>query len=66
MISYPLTNTDDNIEYDTGVDYPLPDRGRADGLTTDEIAWAIEQGAKSEEDVFRLVNEHKEQQEWQQ
>lgn len=59
-----MTNTDENIEYDTGVDYPLPDR--ADRLTTDDIAWAIEQGAKSEEDVFRLVNEHKEQQKWQQ
>lgn len=33
---------------------------RADGLTLDDIGWAIEQGAKSEQEIFELVREDKE------
>lgn len=56
----------DSDSYDVGIEFPPPDRGRADGLTTEDIEWAIEQGATSEDEIFKLVKEHKEQVEWQQ
>lgn len=56
----------DNVDYTTGIDLPIPDRGRPDGLTIEEIEWAIEKGATSEDEIFNLVKEHKEQLEWQQ
>lgn len=45
-------------DFDIGVVSPKPDPN--DELTLDEIAWAVEQGAKSTEDVIRIVREDRE------
>lgn len=59
QIRYQPDNTDEAIDYETGVDYPKPDRGRNDSLTLEDIEWAIEKGATSEDEIFKLVDEHK-------
>jgi hypothetical protein len=55
---YQLNNTEEDIDYETGIDYPKPDRGRNDNLTLEDIEWAIEKGATSEDEIFKLVNEY--------
>lgn len=65
--SYQLNDTSDPIEYDIGIDFPKPDRGRTDELTPEDVEWAIEKGATSEDDIFKLVAEHKKElAQWQQ
>jgi hypothetical protein len=37
-----------------------------DSISIDDVDWAIEQGAKNEEEILTMIREHKEQEEWQQ
>ncbi len=46
-------------KYTTGQFKPDPDLGRTDGLTQDDIAWAIENGATDNEEILDLVSKHK-------
>ena len=57
---------DEFDESSIGVDKEPPTKERGDKLTLEDIDWAMEQGAKSEDEIFRMVKEHKEQTEWHQ
>lgn len=57
VIVSQLTNLDD-VDYETGVDYPVTIE-RPGNLTEEDIEWAVEKGATSEDEIFRLVVEHK-------
>lgn len=46
-------------KYPTGQFRPEPDLGQSNGLTDDDIAWAVEQGAVDDEEVLDLVSKHK-------
>lgn len=46
-------------KYSTGQFDPDPDLGRTDGLTQDDIEWALEQGAVDDEEVLDFVSKHK-------
>jgi len=48
-------------KYPTGQFEPDPDLGRTDGLTQDEIEWAVEQGASDNEEILDLISKHKNQ-----
>ena len=63
----PWTDEDDQFDESlVGVERESKPRERGDMLTEDDVAWAIEQGATSEDEIFRMVKEHKEQTLWQQ
>ena len=53
-----LMSNDIDTDYETGIDYP-PDSRRDDSLSGEEIEWAIEKGATSEDEIIKLVLEHK-------
>lgn len=46
-------------KYPTGQFKPEPDLGQSSGLTQDDIAWALEQGAEDDDDVLDYVSKHK-------
>ena len=46
-------------KYPTGQFKPEPDLGQSSGLTQDDIAWALENDATSDEDILDLVSKHK-------
>lgn len=41
--------------------FKVPELGRADGLTDDDIKWALENGASTVQEAIELVAEHKRQ-----
>lgn len=43
-----------------GVDKEPFTQDRADGLTVEDVEWAVERGATSEDEIFRMVKDHKE------
>jgi hypothetical protein len=45
--------------YSTGQFKPDTDLGQSSGLTQDDIAWALEQGAVDDEDVLDYVSKNK-------
>ena len=45
---------------DLGQSSPKPDMGRVDGLTQDDVEWARELGATTEQEVLDLVRKHEE------
>ena len=48
------------IVTDLGQASPKPDMGRVDGLTQDDVEWARELGATTEQEVLDLVRKHEE------
>ena len=40
-----------------------PDTERPDGLSHEEVAWAIEQGAESEEEILEMIKKHEQYEE---
>lgn len=56
------SDSESEIEYDYDIGVTHEHHNPNDlALTTEDVEWAIEQGARSEADILRLVSEHKEQ-----
>ena len=56
------SSNEPEVEYDYDIGVTHEHHNPNDlALTTEDVEWAIEQGARSEADILRLVSEHKEQ-----
>ena len=55
-----LTTKGHGLVTDLGQSSPEDDRGRVDGLTSDDVEWAQELGAETEDEILDLVRKHEE------
>lgn len=55
----PIAEKWHNYKGETGQFSPGLDRGRTDSLTEDDIQWAQELGAQTNEEIEEMVNNHR-------